>query len=54
MEFELRLFKDNTYQIIQKIKTVYQNNKGKTEEVVFQGNIVECNAWFQLNENGYL
>ena len=44
MEYELRFFEYEEWQIV----------RIETDKVMFQGNLVECNAWFKLNKNGYL
>lgn len=43
MEYRVILFKDNIYH-------VYNGYK----EVLFEGNLSDCNAWINLTEKGYL
>jgi hypothetical protein len=44
MDYELKFIQDDRYKIIDAFDS----------ETKFTGTIVECNAWLQLNKNGYI
>lgn len=60
-EYKVRFFQDNIYEVIEIVTTygertsAYDSKPDKVEEnKVYQGGLVDCEAYIRLNEGGYI